>query len=1733
MSETINLSPLNTTDEDKKLSDLSPETPVEEPSQEKKAPVATSAQVEQLELADSVVDSENARQDDIKVIQEKMAADTQVEQTVTQAEGPEDSESFLSSLATSIMQTPPVVAATKLAVDTIQTRALFEEDRGGVLSPKFFKDGQPTMAAEQVLKSFYSVGDEALDRAFYGIITHPRTLGVLTVRNSDGTIIPETIRKDGKINPAAALQIANKRYDESKDGSTSNFIDFTGEDDDRRFALLGASKAKVVVIQGTRDDKDAVYTTIPGYGPGYYLFSNTTDVARNAYLRGFIDPDGNESTSTLDERTQNISDNLIDTSGRYAELLDEVPDVTDANRILAIAARGARGATETGVGIQSFAAGLFNSAVSIAAGIAKAEMGAAGMTAEALARNPDASAAARLSTRMYMDAVDDTSEDFKIETIPEQFAQEAQIPVELAERIFAYDETFRERAVKLFPEVATFYGIFKSVGTKSTKKAYEEFQDFVRKQPEFLNDSDDVIISKFQNQDGLYDTILARHVDERMGRRSLNPLNFFRSAGQRREEIEKKIGRGFRFTEEGLAEIEEQSSKRVASLLEEAQDIEDQLQIIAPQFGRPALTASERFVLNTKKLNLTGKASYEKVFGVPFTKFDDLGSEVVSFGGAIAAISVVENYFIEPDFDATTFLVTRSGSEIGGAVLAPILFETVKRPFSATALNAAIDIADLAMSAMISGKTDKIKFKDVFAKTDTQSETYKQALSIYDTIFEGLSASERNALLSEGSDATAFIDDIMDIKDPLTGLAAFERSDLELTLGAALNSPVLNSLYQATLGVVDIKDQYDLGKSLSTQSELINRQQVTRDKMQKVLTSIVNPEENLSPEGLRMFKMLEKGLAQQEVAIERQLESFNKSRETYFNVLKETIGINETRKIEPTGVPSSKKAFEAFERDFRVDALGDDGLPDIEKVRLFNAQLLQLQQAAQENWDNQLKLFRSGQNAYGDDSIETFLFDYHAGLKVADRTAYKEAYALVDDKHSDVYVDGFNLLNRIKSGRAYEYMTSDELYDVSTDGLELINTPTGDAASVLVNKIGVSKSVPQERQYMALMEAAAHRFFVQRAGQQAGNNMRKNIVDAFVDLPEEVREAYPLQSSRNIDVWEWQKKYFAEESFDNVPDELKSLFGFTDQAQMRNYADSMQLPLNFSELNTLDSVVGRGRFKAGQTGATELERVMGGIQESIRLERSQGLRSRTTGDFIDDARRDEIETDIAAADTKFKIYQKRHSSRDTSNKGGKNPLVKAQEDGIQAEYMTDVLKKMGETTSPQKFFERQEGRNLVKLFGEWDEATGQFYLIEGSKGAEDLKELMRNSFLSHMLGTAGGKYVTSFAKLDPSKQSLGVFTTYDGIVQLDDVAGDMLQRTVIENPVKTMRAMEAIPTYTRNADGVMESAGSLFKETDEYFPIGRYENIENVPIFSQQLGESVKYLDEITKESEDYINTYVKIYRNHAKKLQQEIGKSGNFEEIIYEQATTDTGRVVLSGFREALPEAEREAFDLLINKSVRRGTYRKLQVTDGEGIDILKLDKLFSDDRALEALRETSPNIVKSLESIKKFTDRVYPPDHPLRLTGKPLPFNIESGFNKLWQVMRHQASFRWLALEAIFRTGRKKKYDAFVTMLGDPEITETFLKILEDGVQPKTAKMNRALERFNRAMTRNVVINAELNREGITEREVERREEAGERGFRFAPQQDAIYGGPKNMIERLDHINKMNTVAPMGVIQ
>ena len=187
MSETINLSPLDTTDEDKKLSNLSPETPVETPPQEEKAPVATSAQMAQLALANSVADSEEARQDDIEVIQKEMAVDNQVEQTVTQAEGPEDSESFLSSLATSMMssfmQTPPGVLASKLAIDTIQTRALFEEDRGDVLSPKFIKDGQPTMAAEQVLKSFYSVGDEALDKAFYGIITHPKTLGVLTARN--------------------------------------------------------------------------------------------------------------------------------------------------------------------------------------------------------------------------------------------------------------------------------------------------------------------------------------------------------------------------------------------------------------------------------------------------------------------------------------------------------------------------------------------------------------------------------------------------------------------------------------------------------------------------------------------------------------------------------------------------------------------------------------------------------------------------------------------------------------------------------------------------------------------------------------------------------------------------------------------------------------------------------------------------------------------------------------------------------------------------------------------------------------------------------------------------------------------------------------------------------------------------------------------------------------------------------------------------------------------------------------------------------------------------------------------------------------------------------------------------------------------------------------------------------------------------------------------------------------
>ena len=107
MSEAINLSPLDNTDEDKKLSNLSPEKPVEtstqETSQEEKTPVAASAQMAQLGLSDDVTQ----RQEDVKVIQEEVAADNKVKETIEQSEGPEDSESFMSSLATVLTQTAP------------------------------------------------------------------------------------------------------------------------------------------------------------------------------------------------------------------------------------------------------------------------------------------------------------------------------------------------------------------------------------------------------------------------------------------------------------------------------------------------------------------------------------------------------------------------------------------------------------------------------------------------------------------------------------------------------------------------------------------------------------------------------------------------------------------------------------------------------------------------------------------------------------------------------------------------------------------------------------------------------------------------------------------------------------------------------------------------------------------------------------------------------------------------------------------------------------------------------------------------------------------------------------------------------------------------------------------------------------------------------------------------------------------------------------------------------------------------------------------------------------------------------------------------------------------------------------------------------------------------------------------------------------------------------------------
>ena len=1741
MSNTINLAPIGNIDEDKNLSNTLSVTPTRESSEEtleeEKAKRALSAQMAQNNLNNNVQNRSN----DIEIIKNKENSDIQVEENLKQADSPSTFQGFLDAFATGIMQTPPGIMAAKTAINTHQTRGLFEEDRGGVLTPKFFnQDKKPNMTADQILSSYYSVGDIRKDRAFYDVVNHPSTVGVLTARDINGAIIAGTIRDDGKFNPAAALQIAREKYNES-DGASTNFVGFTkNADADMRFSLLAASKAKVVITRTHKDDEYGHYTDIPGYGPGYYLFTPTTDFSRNAYLRSFLNLEGDEHAPRVDERTQAISDYLINTDSKYADMLDNlVPDVADRNRILAIAARGAREANQSGIGMSGFAASMYNTALNLvmAAGVSEQQRQRVQLSAvDQLLQNPEAAAVAMLSTEMFIDTIDTSVENFRAESIVEKFADEAQIPLEDAQRIFSYNNSFREIAVKLLPETAGFYGIFKAVGTASTKGAYKAFQEYVRKQPEFLNDSDDEILRKFELEEGLYDKILARHIDEVVNGQLPTPLELYRRRkGTSGEALRTKILRGSRLTDEGLEEIEEQTSKNVASLLKEAEDIQDLIDR-GGRLGQDPLSLSELAVLNVKKNSLVVKASYEEAFGVAYKRFDDLGSEVISYAGATAALTAAENFYLTPDVSTGFFTGVTVGSEISGAVLAPILFNTARRPLTATSLNAAIDFADFSMGFLLGGSKDRIKFKDVFKKME-KNEAYEQGLKIYDIVFKDMTETDRVGLFSEANEVNSFIDDILKIRDPDTGQLAFQRDDIQLTLGAVFNSPVLNSLFQATRGVTDIKDQYGFGKTLSTQSDLIDRQRKTRDKLQEVLGRVVNPSEDLSEEGQRIFKILEEQLNRQTVILDMQVQQFNQAREKYFDYLKLTIGINREKVVKE--VPSSKAAFEAFERDFKVKNLGPNGLPDIKQIEDFNARLLELQTAAKENWNSQLDTFLSGKAAYGNKSIEEHLFDYHVGLEKTDYQNYKSAYDLVDTKHSDVYVDGFNFLSRIRSGRAYEYIDSKEIYGIKDESFEIINKADGDSVSVLVNKMAAGP-IPQERQYMVLMEGAAYRFFAQRAGEEAANKMRQNIIEAYNDLSDEVKEVYPLTHGRNIDVWEWQKNYFSKESFDNVPDELKSLFGFTDEIQMRNYADSMQLPLSFKELNNIDSIIGKAKFAASQANNKEREIVLGGIRDSIEFERANGLRYLSTGELIDNAKKEALTSDLNNARTLFKVYQKRHSSRDITNKN--NPLVKGQETDTIGEHMSTVLNKLETTSSPTKFFENQEGRHLTKLFGEWDEATGRFYIIEGSQGAEDLKKLMKSSFLVHMLGTRGGDHVTSLANLDPAKQPLGVYMTHSGVVQYDKIAKEMLGETVIENPVQLMRAMESIPTYTRNASGEIEVTGVLFKETDEYFPIGRYENIEDIPFYDQKLAQGLEELDVYAKEAETEIRTYVNVYKNRVSQFLKVVGKEGNFEDILYENAITDKGRMVINSFRNNLPESEHEAFDTLVSLSIRRGTFNKLRVTDGTDLDILKLDKLFSDDRALEALREVNPNMVKSLESVKKFTDRVYPPDHPLRLTGKPLPFNIESGFNKLWQVMRHQASFRWLALEALFRTGRKKKYDAFVSMIGDPEVSDAFLQILEAGVQPKTAVTNRALERLSRAMTRNILIERELSgtynsmflKDGdITQEDVERRDDLGRRGFQIAPQQEALYGGPRDMIDRLNHINKNSVNIPTGVTQ
>ena len=1174
--------------------------------------------------------------------------------------------------------------------------------------------------------------------------------------------------------------------------------------------------------------------------------------------------------------------------------------------------------------------------------------------------------------------------------------------------------------------------------------------------------------------------------------------NFWR--GLQNDAVSGQLERGARLTPAGKAAAKTARLRNLARLKKNAdKHFDDATKLAAEGNAAGAAVARSKYRRASLTALYEGFLQGQRLLRDPRDRiyFKEEGKALLAYG---FGQMVLNDYLPGTRGETQHSFLAELGTTVGAYLLLGPVEATTKLAAYSAAQFATIKRIEFMYGKMIDGET----VEEALGGFGIDKKAAKTAA---DNFFRGLAPEEVDAFNNELLSVRTMYDDILSLQEELDVDIFPEEMDVPATLGQLLGNGQMMALGQAFRAERHVTDIKNLPSVLRAEKTVAQQQVEFNQNLLALAEAALKYSDDLEPKTVELLEAMRATAQINSLQYKTQLDDLNLEIDNIESNILTLVREGTNTNVDIDDGMNTINMFDAIEEiEGNTSVFDNNGEVTGRSLQDFRDRIQEAATAKQQHTTNFLEAAKNPANGITNNNIDTEVGNQIRGSYETQKKIMDEEYAALElsTKEVDSTTGEPTLTTFVDLSGTFKNIQNRVPDAQGLDVEVMLDDVDSNLATIISN---LNADIPLGRRAFAIADAAAERHF-KNSHDLAGATPAQYVAGIYERMPENLQKKYPLRktdtgniSPRSIDAWDWMDnldRNITQDEFNKLKEANPEFFNtvyddIVDVGDLRQIdaegnviRSNMDLPFTMMEYWNLRKALNKSAT-AGKENNKRIARTMRDELDNVEFVRGY---YNEDGGIVDT----EFQTELKRVNKSAKDnFYDRFDPRATPQSRRINRSTKP---GNDANILDEILKPLnkitGDINDPENILRLDETvvSNLAKIFGGVKDPDTGLYVFVDNEGADNAARALISWANRQYLTSDAGQFIVTAAK--NGKVPLGLVADLDGVRRMDEVskAATSQQRNLpvnqFVNQIRTLGNIKVFSTKT-DADGNIivdknAPAERLFRSESDIIDFSEINNIEQIKEYGTLIQKFEKDFTIAVKnkkgvELEQRYQNEQDIYKimfNFAEGTLTKAAtgpRSDAVSEVILgpdgiriidqtrakfiDRKINPTEEDIKAGRSAMSQEKAAEEFDSIITDTLAKAVFKRIKVSNtptGEAeIDLAELYRLLQDEdfgRVARSQGKAGEKVIESMQTIYDFGARVTGRDpEKFALSGRPLRVLPESFINKAWQVTRNTVSFRFLALEAIYRTGRRASFEHIQFLLTDPKVANAFVKLARDG--------------------------------------------------------------------------------------